>query len=94
MRKPSATNAVLLVIIGVLALTLLVRVDPGAGVAQAQTTEPPFNATEQRKQMIAALTQMNSRLATIETKLSTTLSVKVTELPPVVIKDDERKNSK
>ena len=60
--------------------------------AQAQDTprgqlESPFNATEQRKQIIAQLTQMNERLTRMETKLNTGISVKVTEMPPVMVKE-------
>jgi hypothetical protein len=93
MRKPTTTNAVLLTIIGVLTLALVAR---GAGTQAAwaqdsQPGDPPFNAAEQRKQMILALQQMNTRMGAIETKLNAGLSVKVTEMPPVVIKDPAKK---
>jgi hypothetical protein len=95
MRKPTTTNAILLAIIGVLALALIARA-PGAGAAWAQpgqpTNDPPFNAAEQRKQMLIALQQMNTRMQAIENKLNTGLNVKVTEMPPVVIKDSPKKD--
>lgn len=48
----------------------------------------PFNSGDQRRQMIAQLTEMNSRLTKIEAKLNSGLSVKVTEMPAVVVKDN------
>lgn len=63
---------------------------PAAAVAQdipRGQLESPFNATEQRKQMIAQLVQMNERLTRVETKLNTGISVKVTEMPPVTVKE-------
>lgn len=95
MRKPTKTNAVLLAIIGVLLIALVARPD---SLAFAQSgdpvTDPPFNATEQRRAMILALQQMNTRLAAIETKINTGLTVKVTEMPPVVIKESAKKDGK
>ena len=91
MRKPTKTNAVLLAIIGVLAILAIARSDGAAALAQPGLNEPPFNAAEQRKQMIAALQQMNTRLSAIETKLNAGLNVKVTEMPPVIIKEQPAK---
>ena len=90
MRKPTTTNAFLLAVIGVLSLLAVARFDAGASAwAQGgQTTDPPFNAAEQRKMMIQALEKMNTRLTAIENKINTGLSVKVTEMPPVVIKEN------
>ncbi len=94
MRKPTTTNAILLTIIGVLTIGLLVR---GTGMQNAwaqqnqPSVEPPFNAGEQRKQMILALQQMNSRMAAIESKLSGNIPVKVVEMPPVTIKETPKK---
>jgi hypothetical protein len=95
MRKPTTTNTVLLVIIAALTLALVTRGDTSAA-AWAQggtqpTAEPPFNASEQRKVMIASLQQMQTRLAAIESKLNGGLTVKVTEMPPVVIKEPAAK---
>jgi hypothetical protein len=91
MHKPNKTNAVLLAIIGVLALIIIAR--PGSSSAWAQTsaTEPPFNAAEQRKHMILSLQQINTRLSVIEAKLNAGLSVKVTEMPPVIVKEPASK---
>lgn len=63
---------------------------PSAAMAQDTPRgqlESPFNATEQRKQIIAQLTQMNERLTRMETKLNTGISVKVTEMPAVIVKE-------
>lgn len=63
---------------------------PAAAMAQDNPRgqlESPFNATEQRKQIIAQLTQMNERLTRMEAKLNTGISVKVTEMPPVTVKE-------
>lgn len=54
---------------------------PAAAVAQSSSSEPPFNAAEQRKQMITQLTQINDRLSRLESKLDKPLSVKVLEMP-------------
>lgn len=95
MRNPTKVNAILLAIIGVLALALVAR-GPGSGAAWAQpgqpTNDPPFNAAEQRKQMLLALQQMNTRMQAIENKLNAGLTVKVTEMPPVVIKETPKKD--
>lgn len=93
MRKPTTTNTVLLGVIGVLSLVAITRFDSGSS-AFAQpvpTADPPFNAAEQRKQMVLALQQMNTRLGAIENKLNGGLTVKVTEMPPVIIKDPTKK---
>jgi len=51
----------------------------------------PFNSGEQRRQMILQLTEMNQRLTRIEAKLNSGLSVKVTEMPAVTVKNPEGK---
>ncbi|MGD9688790.1 MAG: hypothetical protein AB7K52_02475 [Phycisphaerales bacterium] len=43
--------------------------------------EPPFNAADQRKRMIEALTQLGDRMARIEARLEKGVSVKVIEMP-------------
>lgn len=93
MRKPSKTNAILLSIIGVMIIGFVTRFDTGSLAAWAQPaqTDPPFNAAEQRKQMILALQQLNTRLQAIEGKLGGTVSVKVIEMPPVIIKEPAAK---
>lgn len=93
MRKPTTANTVLLAIIGALLITLIARTDSNSMTAwaQPQPSDPPFNAAEQRKQMILALQQMNTRMAAIESKLNGNLTVKVTEMPPVIIKETPAK---
>jgi hypothetical protein len=94
MRKPlppTPTTALLLAVIGVLSFLVVARFDAGPSAAWAQggqTTDPPFNAAEQRKMMIQALEKLNTRLSAIENKINTGLTVKVTEMPPVVIKEN------
>ncbi len=56
-----------------------------AQAEQPKTVDVPFNAADQRKQMIDQLGQMQARLAAIESKLDKGLSVKVTEMPPVKV---------
>lgn len=53
---------------------------PSAANAAFQT-EPPFNATQQRKEMIEQLKRLNERMASIEAKLDRGINVKVTEMP-------------
>lgn len=60
-------------------------------VSAQSASESPFNSAEQRKQMIQQLTQINERLTKIETKLNSGISVKVTEMPPVIMKDKDGK---
>jgi hypothetical protein len=99
MRKPATPNAVLLAIIAVLGLLLLARTDSGsalsaAGAAQPDPGQPvtqaPFNATEQRRQMIVQLEQINRRLANLEAKLQSGIAVTVKEMPAVKIAEDAR----
>lgn len=67
----------------------------GPSVASAQPSDdsvqagrtPPFNSAAERQAMISLLTQINERMARIETKLNTGLSVKVTEMPAISIKN-------
>lgn len=53
--------------------------------ADEPLTSTPFNASEQRKQMIDQLRLMNDRLTRIENKLSQPLDVRVKEMPPIVL---------
>lgn len=98
-RKPRI-NTVLWGACAVLALLLAARAGQPGLLARAdavlvdppeKTAESPFNAAEQRKQMIIQLTEMNRRLAAIENKINSGLSVKVTEMPAVQIKPDPAK---
>ena len=99
MRKPTRTNLVLGATSLALALALGAQLG-GTSVLPSAYAQPkpgddqpdtPFNAMEQRKQMIVQLTEMNRRLTTIEQKITTGLSVKVTEMPDVRLKDQARK---
>ena len=88
-------NIILSCIAGLLALGMVER-HAGSGdvlgtSALAQSGQPDaggiISAAEQRKQIIAELRTMNSRLERIESKLNSGLSVKVTEMPKVQDKD-------
>ncbi|MGE3107917.1 MAG: hypothetical protein AB7G11_10130 [Phycisphaerales bacterium] len=96
MRKPNRLIAGLLAFNAV-SLVALVASMSGAGmVPQARADQPevdktPFNASEQRNRIIAQLETMNKKLADLEKKLSTGISVKVTEMPEVIVKDPTKK---
>jgi hypothetical protein len=92
----SYLNAVLTVIAVLMALNLLVQVtgqhtSPAAAVAQSvsadDSSSPPFNSAEQRKQMIALLELLNRRVTSLESKLDKGLNVKVIEMPPVRVEE-------
>ncbi len=53
-------------------------------------TTPPFNATAQRNMMIQQLDQINRRLTAIESKMDKGLSVKVTEMPAVIVRENDK----
>ncbi len=100
MKKPTRTNLVLGA--STVALALMLTATMGStsvlpvaaaqpAAAAAQPAETQFNAMDQRKQMIVLLEQMNRRLTTIEAKLNSGLSVKVTEMPEVKIKESSTK---
>ena len=80
-------NVILSCIAALLALGAIDRhagAPEGATAALAQSQPDAggmMNAAEQRKQIIAELRQMNSRLERIEGKLAGGLSVKVTDMP-------------
>lgn len=83
--RPLATRFALpaVLVLGGMALGTLApdALRPSVAVAQSSSSEPPFNAAEQRKTMIAQLTQINERLGRLESKLDKPLSVKVLEMP-------------
>ena len=59
---------------------------PAAALAQDKG-DGMTNALEQRKVMIEKLTSINDRMTRIETVLSSGIKVKVTEMPPVTMKE-------
>jgi hypothetical protein len=89
MRGRAYQNAALTAIAVLLGISVVDRhwaiTEPAA--AQAQGVQPDAggmsNALEQRKQMIAELRQMNSKLDRLEARLNRELNVKVTDMPPV-----------
>jgi hypothetical protein len=54
---------------------------------QSLPPDTVLNAAEQRKQLIVPLNQLNERLARIEGMLGAGIKVKVTEMPPVTMKE-------
>ena len=92
MQKPSRTNVVLATTTMALAFALGAQMGgsgamPAASARPEDTTTPPFNAAEQRKQTVIQLADINKRLQSIEQKLTAGLSVKITEMPDVKIKE-------
>lgn len=88
----SALKPAALILAGLLAGSLFSEMlRPAAAIAQTKgDTIPPenlLNAAEQRKQLNTAINQVNERLNRIEGMLSTGIKVKVTEMPPVTMKD-------
>ncbi len=80
-----------LVLVGVVAGTLFAEMlRPAAAFAQDGKQLPPekiLNSGELSKQIIAAINQVNDRLGRVESTLNAGLKVKVTEMPPVIVKE-------
>jgi len=99
MRKPSRLTPMLIALNVVTAVIAVSALTGESVVPRAQAAEPqpedkggsPFNATEQRKQMIAQLDVITRKLGDLEKKLNTGINVKVTEMPEVVVKDPSKK---
>lgn len=96
MRKSNRLIAALLAVNAVALVALAASVGgssvlPVAGAQPEPERASPFNAGEQRKQMIVQLEQMNKKLADLEKKLSSGISVKVVEMPEVIVKDPSKK---
>jgi hypothetical protein len=90
MRGRGYQNAVLTVIAALLAVNVVDRqwgvLAPSAAEAQVAGSQEPggmSNALEQRKQMIAELRQLTSRLERLDARLTSGISVKVTDMPPL-----------
>lgn len=60
---------------------------PSTALAQQASGDGMTNALEQRKQMITQLNNISDRLTRIENALNTGIKVKVTEMPPVTVKE-------
>lgn len=95
MRKQTKIIAVLAPALTFSALFLAAQLSDGVASAQppkgVPTTTPPFNSTEERKQLLNMMTEVNQRLGRIEAKLNAGLSVKVTDMPPVVVQSGDKK---
>lgn len=94
-RSRSYLNGVLTVIAGLLALLVADRLSApdaslgftAAAVAQPDDESQPsgglVSAADQRKLMIAELRKMSKRLDSIQSRLDSGLTVKVTEMPEI-----------
>jgi hypothetical protein len=91
-RRNGYQNAMLTAIAVILALGALDRglTDPSPALAQQPTEGGLTNRLEQNKQIIAELQKMNSKLDRIESKLSSGLSVKVTDMPAMKLPADPK----
>ena len=100
-RRTGYQNAMLSAIAVLLALGVIDRhagsrdrldrlTGPDAALAQPQTEGGLANRLDQNKQMIAELHSVNSKLERIEAKLSSGLSVKVTEMPALKFPADPK----
>lgn len=89
MRGRGYQNAVLTVIAALLAVAMIDRhpaiTEPSGAHAQVREGQEGgmSNALEQRKQMIAELRQLSSRMERLESRINAGLNVKVTEMPPM-----------
>lgn len=79
-KRLSSLIPAAVVFAGMLLIAQLGDTGPAAANAAYQP-ETPFNATQQRKDMIEQLKQLNDRMARIEAKLDKGINVKVTEMP-------------
>lgn len=98
MRKPNRMVAglVALNVVTVVALAASMSGVSFVSSAQAQpdgepVKTPPFNSAERFNQMVVQLEAVNKKLGDLEKKLSSGISVKVTEMPEVVVKDPSKK---
>jgi hypothetical protein len=80
--KPAA-----LVLGGLLAGSLFSDLLRPAPAFAQEKGEKMSNSLEQGKQMIDKLTSINDRLTRIETAMTSGLKVRVTEMPPVTMKE-------
>lgn len=98
MRKPNRTIAALLTLNAVTLVALVAVVGEGSLLPRAQASVPeqpdkdpakpsPFNSGEKLNQIATQMDAVARKLADIEKKLNSGLSVKVTEMPEVVVKD-------
>jgi len=100
-RRSGYQNAMLTAIAVLLALGVIDRhagsgdrVDrltaPRAALAQPQTDGGLANKLDQNKQIISQLQMLNGKLDRIEAKLSSGISVKVTDMPPLKLPADAK----
>lgn len=86
-KSSSIAKPAALVLGGLLAGSLFSdALRPAAALAQ-EKGDSMTNALEQRKVMIDKLNSINDRMTRIETALSSGIKVKVTEMPPVTMKE-------
>ncbi|MBY0310871.1 MAG: hypothetical protein K2W85_02255 [Phycisphaerales bacterium] len=81
-----------LVVAGVVAgafVSEMIRATPALAQQDGKLLPPgeALNAGEQRRQQTVLLQQLSDRLTRIESTLAAGIKVKVTEMPPVIMKD-------
>jgi len=92
-RRIGYQNAMLTAIALILAVGALeggVLTQPPAAQAQPQNDGGLTSALEQRKQIIAELRTLNSKMDRIESKLNSGISVKITDMPPLKLPPDAK----
>ncbi|MCC5787302.1 MAG: hypothetical protein JJU33_11450 [Phycisphaerales bacterium] len=94
-RQFAASSAAALALGLVMGAALFRDGGPASNPAQAQAhTGGLISAAEQRKQMIAQMQRLENRMERIEAQLKSGLTVKVTEMPPVRLRDQPRENER
>lgn len=102
MRKPNRIIAALLALNAVLLVAVVAVLGEGGLLPRAQAALPdqpdkdggkatPFNTGEKINQISVQVEAMSRKLGDIEKKLNSGISVKVTEMPEVVVKDPASK---
>jgi hypothetical protein len=95
-RPRGYQNLMLTAIAGAMVIGLVDRsttaLSPAPALAQADQPDGGglMNALEQRKQIIAELRLLNSKIDRVEARLNNGLSVKVTEMPPLKLPPEPR----
>jgi len=101
MRKPNRVIAALLALNAILTVAVVALVADGGLLPKAAAALPdqpdkdpgksPFNTGEKINQISGQVDAIAKKLIDIEKKLNSGISVKVTEMPEVIIKDPAKK---
>ncbi len=91
MKSNRSTNVLLAMIAGLLAINLVIKTGASpdmASTANAQAGQPtgsPFNSSEYARRTADGVTEMNQRLARLESRFDRALQVRVSESVPLTI---------